>query len=564
MDRKRIIALLFLCYVLVVALRLAAPFDLDDHDQAKQGLYILDVVQKGSFFLPTERGTLPATKPPFYNWIAAGISLIWGSVTDLTIRLPAVLSGFGVVLLTFFVAEMLFSKEVGLFAGLVLILNYHFAKLSCTARTDMMLCFFISLSLYFFLIAYRQRSERSIYNALMFVSIGLGSITKGPVAFFLPGLVVLAFLLFMKDSKWLRSMQLGRGIGTWLLIMLGWFIPALIEGGREFFNIVVYDETINRFLGIGTRAKKTRPFYYLLGHFFGKFLPWSLFMPSAIFTYWRFRNRNEKQRLLFPVVWFLTVLIFFSISKGKRSDYILPLYPAASIIVAHFWLSLIEGDAPHPCRSHVKILSLLYLIGCFLMVAGLVTLFVGPDLMSSVQRISPKSFEKMSLLQAAVSARLVFFFLIGLPLAIASILGIALALKRDLRVLFVAMCVVAGLYLFMYSHFLPSDATMMGGRQKKVFSVNAAEKVSSGENLRFCDVPNSILFYMGKNGPLVNPDEVLDFFHVIDDPFLVTTEADYLAFQENADFEFVVLEESEYVMSEEEKYVLLGKKRSDH
>jgi 4-amino-4-deoxy-L-arabinose transferase-like glycosyltransferase len=142
MDRRKTIALLFVCYGLVALFRLMAPSGIDSRDQAKQGLYILDVVQKGSFFLPIERGSKPATKPPLFNWAAAAVSLAWGKVTDLTIKLPAVLSGLGVVLVTFLVSETLFSKEAGLFAGLVLILNYHFTNLSCTARTDMMLCFF--------------------------------------------------------------------------------------------------------------------------------------------------------------------------------------------------------------------------------------------------------------------------------------------------------------------------------------------------------------------------------------------------------------------------------------
>jgi len=198
MDRSKTIALLFVCYGLVAFFRLMAPSDIDVRDQAKQGLYVLDVVQKGSFFLPTERGSKPATKPPLYNWAAAAVSLAWGKVTDLTIKLPAVLSGLGVVLVTFLVSEMLFSKEVGLFAGLVLILNYHFTNLSCTARTDMMLCLFISLSLYLFLLAYRERGEKSTYNTLIFVFMGLGSITKGPVAFLIPVFVILVFLFFMK------------------------------------------------------------------------------------------------------------------------------------------------------------------------------------------------------------------------------------------------------------------------------------------------------------------------------------------------------------------------------
>lgn len=560
MDRRKIIALLFVCYGLVAGLRLTAPADIDIRDQAKQGLYVLDIVQKGSFFLPTERGSRPATKPPLYNWAGAVVSAALGTVSELAIKLPAVLSGLGVVIITFLVTEILFSKEVGLFASLVLILNFHFTNLSCTARTDMMFSFFVSLSLYFFLVAYRERSEKSIYNTLMFVSMGLGSITKGPVAFLLPVLVILVFLFFMRDVKWLKLMHLGRGIAIWLVIILGWFIPALIEGGREFFDIVVYDEMVNRFLGIGTRAGKTRPFYYLLGHFFGKFLPWSLFVPSAIVRYWKSKNETEKHGLLFPVVWFLTVLIFFSLSKGKRSDYLLPLYPAASVIVGQFWFSLVRRDQPDHRVSHLRTLSLGYLLVCFSMAAGLLMLWAEPELGEAVERLFPGTSEKINLLEDSVRTRAYLLMLTAIPLAITSILGVALAARRNLKALFVALSVAAGLYLSVYFEIMSPEATMMGGERKKTFCLRAAKKVDSVENLNFSDVvQNSMLFYMGRNIRSLNRNEVLEFFRSVDKPYLITTEADYLALRESAHFEFLVLEESEYLIGEKGKYVLLGR-----
>ena len=86
-------------------------------------------------------------------------------------------------------------------------------------------------------------------------------------------LVILVFLVLRKDLKALKPLRIGRGGLIWLVILLAWFIPACVQGGREFFDIVVHNEMINRFLGAGTRAGKTRPFYYLVGHFLRGFLP---------------------------------------------------------------------------------------------------------------------------------------------------------------------------------------------------------------------------------------------------------------------------------------------------
>lgn len=560
MSRRKIIILLLLCYAFVVALQLTVPSDLDNRDQALQGLYVLDIVQGGSFFLPTSGGQ-PATKPPLYTWLAAAVSLAWGKVTDFTIKLPAIFSGLGVVFLTFLIGEMLFSMEVGLFAGLILTLNAHFAGLIVIARTDMMLCFFISLSLYFFLLAYQHRNKKSIYSILMFVSMGLGSITKGPVAFLLPFFVILVFLFFMKDLKWLKSMQFGLGIPVWLLIILGWFIPALIIGGRKYFNIVVLDEMVNYFLGTGwARTQRIKPYFYL-GHFFEKSLPWSLFVPSAIARYWKSKDGTEKYGLLFSIVWFLTIMIFFSISKGRRSDYILPLYPAASIIVGQFWFSLINRDEPGRWKGHLRALSFGYLIVSFCMIAGFIALLARPDLGQVISRIVPESSETIELLSHSIRTQANLFLLAALPLAAALILGAALALRGNLKNLFVVILVANVLNFSLYFEILSPEARRLSGEQKKAFCSKVAGQIKSVQNLQFYNVEYSILFYLGKNVPPLNHDEVLEFFLVEDNPFLITTEVDYLALRERADLEFVVLEQSEYLTREKTKYVLIGKKK---
>jgi len=561
MDRRKIVFLLFFCFVIVTVIRLTAPSDIDNRDQAKQGLYVLDVVQKGSFIIPNELGSRPSTKPPFYTWVAAGVSLVWGKVTDLTIRLPAVLSGLGVVIITFLLAEMLFSKEVGIFAGLILIVSGHFIELSTTARTDMMLCFFISLSLYLFFVAYQKRTDQPRYSIMMFVAMGLGSITKGPVAFILPILVILVFLFFRKDLKWLKSMRLGLGVGIWLLILFGWFIPALVIGGREYFDIVVLDEMVNRFLGIGTRAEKTRPFYYLIGLFFGRYLPWSLFVPSALIRYWKSKDKVERVGLLFPVVWFLTILIFFSLSSGKRVDYLLPLYPAASVIVGQFWFGLVQREESSHWRGHLKGISMVYLLLSFFMVSILIALFVRPGLIPSIARIAQGRAESVELLQRSINQSAYLFLYISPPLAVAVVMGIVFVLRGSLKILFVILLLVTALNLSLYFEVLSPKAIRMSGELKKVFCLKAAGKINSIENLQFYNVESSILFYMGKNVRPLDQSEVLKFFDVVENPHLITTETDYLALRKRADFEFVVLEESEYLDREKTKYILLGKRR---
>jgi len=564
MDSRKALILLLVVYVLFTTLRLTAPYDIDSHDQAKQGLYVLDVVQNGHLVLPMEHGDKPATKPPLYNWAAAGISLVRGDVTDITIRLPSVVCGFGVVVVTFLLGEMLFTGTVGLFAGLILILNYHFIKVSCLARTDMMLCFFIIITLYFFLLAYRRRRKRSIYNVLAFATMGLGSITKGPIGLIVPMLVILVYLLFKKDLKHLKSMQLPLGFAIWMVITLGWFIPAWIEGGRAFFDIVVRDEMVNRFLGVGTRAAKSRPFYYLVGHFFGKFLPWSLFTAPALVWFWKSDERGEKDRLLFPVAWFFVTLAFFSLSRGKRADYIVPLYPAASLIVAQLWTYALKRETATCWTSSLRVLSCTYLFACSVAVAGLSAFSLAPRLADTIKRVAPGSSQDAELLYNALTRHMGIFLTAAFLIIAVSGGGVLLERrKQGLTALFVATLVVAGLSISLYFHLLSEEAVTLDGRHKKTFCTEAARIVGTTGNVAFCGIKNSISFYMDRNTRYLTDAEVIEFFRTTDNPYAVTTETDYRSMREHPDFEFIVLERSQRsVKRNGGRFVLLGRKNA--
>jgi hypothetical protein len=85
------------------------------------------------------------------------------------------------------------------------------------------------------------------------------------------------------------------------------------------------------------------------------FLPWAIFLPAA-FLHGRFRETLEKRKeYLFLFVWFAVVFVFFSGSDGKRALYLLPLFPAAAILVGKLWHDLIFASVDVIRRRWVSI-----------------------------------------------------------------------------------------------------------------------------------------------------------------------------------------------------------------
>ncbi|HKY04090.1 MAG TPA: hypothetical protein VJQ56_04325, partial [Blastocatellia bacterium] len=81
-----------------------------------------------------------------------------------------------------------------------------------------------------------------------------------------------------------------------------------------------------------------QPFYFYLAHFPATFLPWFPFLIGAFVSQ---RDSIRRPRFdhgaLLPVIWFASVFIFFSLMSGKVAVYLLPLIPAAALLVARFW-----------------------------------------------------------------------------------------------------------------------------------------------------------------------------------------------------------------------------------
>jgi hypothetical protein len=88
-----------------------------------------------------------------------------------------------------------------------------------------------------------------------------------------------------------------------------------------------------RVTGTGDRADRGRPFYLYFRDFPLRFTPFSVFTLAALWL-WRRPGSEVRRPFLFVAGWFLGGFAFFTLSSGKRADYLLPLYPAAALLAA--------------------------------------------------------------------------------------------------------------------------------------------------------------------------------------------------------------------------------------
>jgi 4-amino-4-deoxy-L-arabinose transferase-like glycosyltransferase len=124
------------------------------------------------------------------------------------------------------------------------------------------------------------------------------------------------------------------GIIIYVVVTMAWFAPfAARIGPGQAFGILTR-QTVTRYVDAWNGRQ---PFWFYVWNFPVGFFPWSILLPwSAIAAFLEFREPDRRSGR-FLLVWVGVVLLFFSCSTGKRGVYIMPLYPAAALLVARLF-----------------------------------------------------------------------------------------------------------------------------------------------------------------------------------------------------------------------------------
>lgn len=277
-------------------------------------------------------GEVYTQKPPLFFWLAALGGAPFGRVSEAAARLPSALAGFGTLLLVAGLGRSMFRARSGALAAAVLLTLPSWLQLAQSARLDALLTFFVTLAF-----AAAWRIDRQIGDArrgrlLLHAALGLGVLTKGPVALLLPLLGIVAYLGWERRLAELRRFVSAEGLLLSVAPGLIWLAGATLLAPPGYANASFWDNLILRFFSGTAHA---RPVWFYLEALPRGFLPWTLLWPAA---WWRQRAiRRDAARGAEARAWrFLlasigAAFVFLSLSAGKRGLYLLPVYPLLAI-----------------------------------------------------------------------------------------------------------------------------------------------------------------------------------------------------------------------------------------
>jgi 4-amino-4-deoxy-L-arabinose transferase-like glycosyltransferase len=219
---------------------------------------------RGEWLVPLKRATDIPSKPPLFHWSAALTSKIAGRLDESTIRFPSAFYATLGVLLLYALGRKLFGADIALLGGAILATTMIYQNQALSARVDMTLCFFVTLSLVLFYSLYRGFLTGELWYYVFYALVGISTLAKGPLGIMLPALVAGTFVLLKKRWDVALKFCLHPGVILMLLLGVGWYVVAVTRGGEGFFSRQIIEENLNDFGGSG----HSHPFYYYVLYLF--------------------------------------------------------------------------------------------------------------------------------------------------------------------------------------------------------------------------------------------------------------------------------------------------------
>ena len=314
--------------LLLVAAILALSFNLGgyallDPDEGRNAEVAREMAQTNDYLLPHLDGLPYLDKPVVYFAAAAATMEVLGP-TETAARLPALLFTVATIAVIIRFARRRWGSDAGWLAGLALATMPLVLVYARTTIFDSALAFCTTAAILAFW------DERPV---LAWAAIGLGAITKGPIAILVPLITLIPYRL-LTDQPVRRLFPLA-GLGIFALVAVPWFV-AVSARIPEFPHYVFVRETFER---VTTRSfHRTAPFWYYLPILPVAAFPW--IVPALVHTkHWRWawlgRTVNAgAQEAILLTCWVLGPLLFFTLNQSKLPQYVLPLMPAFALAAA--------------------------------------------------------------------------------------------------------------------------------------------------------------------------------------------------------------------------------------
>ncbi|MBK8394105.1 MAG: glycosyltransferase family 39 protein [Leptospiraceae bacterium] len=344
---KRKILYFLILVVAIIPVIMTLPFDVIDIDSAQYAEIAREMVTNNEYFFLRDNGKQYLDKPILTFWSIAVSFKLFG-ISNYTFRLPAILitllSFYSIFRITYlisnnfrrsFLAFVIYATCPGLFAMVV------------DPKIDVYLTAYLLFTHHAFYLGIKKNPK---WFYLMYVFIGLGFITKGPISLVIPAISIGGDILIRRDWALLKNMKLTIGIpilalfpAIWSYILFqdfSWYGPHFFLWIQSFgrFYRKMYDQKVDPFYFIINFAWAFSTFllpliFYIISFMKRKIKENGFKNQISLIIQKVKLNQFEAQYFIIPF-WFFLFLGLISFSRYQLPQYIFWLLPAAAIFTS--------------------------------------------------------------------------------------------------------------------------------------------------------------------------------------------------------------------------------------
>lgn len=357
---RRVFWLCVAALAVLVASRICAAglLPLTDTTEARFGEMARKMVETGNWLTPQHDYGVPyLAKPPLAMWLSAiGIESFGAGEFGPRALILAWTLGF----CAFF--HVWLARACGqnrALAGLVILSSAFLFDLSAAAvMTDMVLTTCVAVALMCFW--RRQHGSGPLSEIVLYVSVGLGLLAKGPLAGVLVCAPIVGWALWTRQVPvvwrrfaWIRGALLAAAVAVPWYVAAEWKNPGFLRYfivGEHLGRFLIPSWTGDLYGHAHEVPRGTIWLFYAVG-----MLPWPLLLaPTLLGSYSSLRrNWNQNREFVrFTVLWAGAPLLLFTLSANIIFPYALPAIPGSAALLAVL-LAKGEGDAvEHPAPAH--------------------------------------------------------------------------------------------------------------------------------------------------------------------------------------------------------------------
>ncbi len=341
-----------------------APVPFYDKGEPREALVVRAVLDGHGVALPRRDGVEMPSKPPLFHWLAALAVRAGVRPEELAMRLPSVVGGAVGVGLTAAVTAARSGATAGVLAAVVLGTSFEWLRAASQSRVDMTLALAVVAATLAWWAGLRTDGGRWLVR-LGWIAAAAGVLTKGPVGLVLPLAIAAAGAVAEGEPRRLARLLDPLGLAVAAAIVGAWLLAAWRSGGADFVARQLLHENVRRVAGGGRAPHAHGPHWYgpalLLG-----FFPWTLALPAAAL---RLRRRGVPADR-FLVAWIVAVFVLYSLAAGKRSVYLLPLFPPLAVLTGTALADWVAQPLGARARAGVRVGAVAVLLVTAVVVSG--------------------------------------------------------------------------------------------------------------------------------------------------------------------------------------------------